>query len=157
MKIVITILVLTFFLGACQKDQKGAPIPAAAYLIANTVTGTGPTAITTTTNSASGKVSVTPAIIKLYVNTPQPQDVTISYRLSGTAVAGVNYTMPNPLSATIPAGTLTTAIDIPVINTPLTGGNKTIIVTLDSSSEAGMQLGLGAAKIYNTFTYTLTN
>ena len=83
--------------------------------------------------------------------------MTISYHLSGTAQAGVNYTPPNPTNATIKAGSWTTAISIPVINTPLTGGNKTIILTLDSASDPNMQMGLGAAKTYNTFTYTLTN
>jgi len=28
---------------------------------------------------------------------------------------------------------------------------------LDSASDPNMQMGLGAAKTYNTFTYTLTN
>jgi hypothetical protein len=157
MKIVINILILTILFAACRKDQQGASIPPAAYLIANTVTGPGPTAITTTTNSASSKVSAGPAIMKLYVNTPQSQDVTITYHLSGTAQAGVNYTPPSPTNATIKAGSWTTAISIPVINTPLTGGNKTIILTLDSASDPNMQMGLGAAKTYNTFTYTLTN
>jgi hypothetical protein len=157
MKTFITIFILAILCGACRKDQQGAPIPPAVYLVANTVTGPGPTAITTTTNSASSKVSAGPAIIKLYVNTPQTQDVTITYHLSGTAQAGVNYTAPNPTTTIIRAGTWTTSISIPVINTPLTGGNKTMILTLDSASDPNMQMGLGASKTYNTFTYTLTN
>jgi hypothetical protein len=150
-----TILLLTT-LGGCQKEQQGAPIPAAVYLVSNSITGPGTTAVTAITNSASSKVSAGPAIARLYVNVPQPADVTVTYALSGTAQAGVNYTPPTPLSVTIPAGTWSANISIPVINTPLVGGNKTLIITLDTATD-NTQLGLGAARNYTTFTYTLTN
>lgn len=150
----ITLLLLSAVWG-CKKEEQGAPISPAVYLVANTITGPGSTAVTAMGNTASGKVSVSPAVAKIYVNAPQSTDLTIYYKLSGTAVAGTNYTTPDPMSVTIPAGTWTGKISIPIINTALSG-NKTIIITLDSASN-NTQLGLGSGKAYNTFTYTLTN
>jgi hypothetical protein len=153
--IAISLLLLPI-LGGCRKEQQGAPIPPAVYLVSNSITGPGSTAITAITNSASGKVSVSPAVSKIYVNVPQEADVTIAYTLTGTAVAGVNYTPPSPMSVTIPAGAWSANISIPVINTPLVGGNKTIIITL-ASATGKTQLGIGSDGNYKTFTYTLTN
>jgi hypothetical protein len=148
------ILALLFFAG-CKKNETYAPVVDAVYVVSNLVTGSGSTASTTITNSATGKVSVSPAVARVYVNTLKAFDVTVNYTLSGTAVAGTNYTAPNPTSITIPAGKWYADIMIPVINTPLTG-NKTIIITMASASN-NVQVGLGAARGYTSFTYTLTN
>ncbi|RYE16431.1 MAG: hypothetical protein EOP45_17515 [Sphingobacteriaceae bacterium] len=153
-------LIYTCFLlliqTGCKKDKTYLPIPNAVYLVSNATTGPGSTASTAITNSASSKVSTTTAAIaRLYVNTLKTFDVTVTYTLSGTAVAGVNYTAPSQLSITIPAGSWSADISIPVINTVLTG-NKTIIITLASATN-NTQLGLGVDRTYKTFTYTLTN
>lgn len=148
---------LTFiFLNGCKDDNEDYPlIPNAVYVVSNAITGPGSTASTAITNSASGKVSVSPAVARVYVNTLKDFDITITYSLSGTAVAGVNYTVPLPTNVTIPAGKWFADIKIPVINTPLSG-NKTIIISLNSATN-DVQLGLGADRTYKTFTYTLTN
>lgn len=148
------ILALLIFAG-CKKNETYLPVPDVVYMASNLVTGSGSTASTTITNSASGKVSVSPAVARVFVNTLKPFDVTVTYTLTGTAVAGVNYTAPNPLSVTIPAGKWYADIQIPVINTPLTS-NKTIIITMVTASN-NVQLGLGANRGYTAFTYTLTN
>jgi hypothetical protein len=139
----------------CKKDETYAPVPDAVYMASNLVTGSGPTASTTITNSATGKVSVSPAVARVYVNTLKAFDVVVNYSLSGTAVAGVNYTAPNPSSITISAGRWYADISIPVINAPLTA-NKTIIITMTSASN-NVIVGIGTARSYNAFTYTLTN
>lgn len=139
----------------CKKDESYPPMPDAVYMTSNAITGPGSTASTAITNSASGKVSVTPAVARVWVNTPKTKDVTITYSLSGTAQAGVNYTPPDPGSITIPAGKWFADIKIPVINAPLTS-SKTIIITLSEASD-NVQLGLGTDRNYKTFTYTLTN
>lgn len=142
------------FINGCKDEEKDFPvIPDAVYLVSNSVTGPGGTASTTITNSASGKVSVSPAVARVYVNTLKDFDVTITYSLSGTAVAGVNYTTPSPTNVTIPAGKWFANIQIPVINTPLSE-NKTIIITLNSATNE-VQMGLGVDRAYKTFTYTL--
>jgi len=144
-------------ISSCKKDDETyPPIPDAVYIIAKLNTGPSPTASTSITNSATGKVSVSPASARVYVNTLKTFDVTIQYALSGTAVEGVNYTAPAQKSITIPAGQYFANINLPVINTPLVGGNKTIIITLSSASN-NTELGLGVDRAYKTFTYTLTN
>lgn len=77
----------------------------------------------------------------------------VTYTLSGTAVAGVNYTTPANLSVTIPAGQYAAEIIIPIKNVAVTE-NKTVIVTLVSASN-NVALGLGSGKTYKNFTYTI--
>lgn len=150
-------LIFTLVISSCKKDDENyPPIPDAVYIIAKVNTGPSPTASTAIGSTATGKVSVSPASARVYVNTLKTFDVTIEYTLSGTAVDGVNYNAPAQKSVVIPAGAYFAAINIPVINTPLTGGNKTIIITLSSASN-NTELGLGVDKSYKTFTYTLTN
>lgn len=150
-------LALILFAG-CKKDETSAPIPDLIYITSTAVTGSGSTAATTITNSAAGKVSVTPATARVYVNTPKANDVIVTYTLSGTAVAGTNYTPPASLSITIPAGKWYADISIPVINTPIVPSNttKTIIITLATASNNTI-IGVGSDKNYKVFTYTLSN
>lgn len=150
-------LILTIlFIAGCKKKETYPPVTDYIYITSTAVTGTGSTASTTITNSTSGKVSVSPATARVYVNIPKTTDVVVSYTLTGTAVAGMNYTPPTPLSVTIPAGKWYGDISIPVINTALVGGNKTIIITLTNATN-NMQLGVGTDRNYKFFTYTLTN
>ncbi|PST82514.1 hypothetical protein C7T94_07505 [Pedobacter yulinensis] len=141
---------------ACKKeDAITGQVVDAVYITSTAVTGTGANAATTITNSASGRVSASPASARVYVNTPKSFDVQVSYNLSGTAVAGTNYTAPNPMLVTIPAGKWYADILIPVINTPLPG-NRTIVISLTAAGN-NTQLGLGTDRNYKVFTYTLTN
>ncbi|WEK33960.1 MAG: hypothetical protein P0Y53_15840 [Candidatus Pseudobacter hemicellulosilyticus] len=141
-------------LAACEKEETYPDMPNAVYMTSNAITGPGSSASTAITNTASGKVSVSPAVARVYVNILQTKEVTLTYTLGGTAEAGVNYTAPDPMSITIPAGKWFTDIKIPVINTPITA-NKTIIIALATATD-DVQLGLGSDRNYKTFTYTLT-
>nr|WP_068887609.1 hypothetical protein [Pedobacter panaciterrae] len=143
-------------LGSCKKnqDENYKPIPNAVYVTSNAITGTGPGASTTITNSASGKVNVTPAVARVYVNTLKTSDVVVNYSITGTAVAGTNYALPTTTSVTIPAGKWYGDIPITVLNTAISS-NLTIIVTLTSASN-DTQLGIGTDRNYKVFTYTLT-
>ncbi len=149
------LMALTLVFG-CEKEETYQEIPDAVYITSTAVTGTGPNASTTITNTATGKVSVSPAMARVYVNTLKNTDVTVGYTLSGTAVSGINYTLPSAMSITIPAGKWYADVSIPVINAPLTNGNRTIIISLASASN-DTQLGIGTQRNYKTFTYTLTN
>ncbi len=140
---------------SCKKDEATGSVVDAVYIASNANTGSGASASTTITNSASGKVSVSPAVARVYVNTLKNFDVNVTYTLSGTAVAGTNYTAPAALTVTIPAGKWYSDIQIPVINSPLTG-NRTIIITMTTASN-NVQVGMGSDRNYKTFTYTLTN
>lgn len=151
-----SVLFLTILaIAGCKKEEAYPPITDYVYITSTAITGSGGTASTTITNAASGKVSVSPATARVYVNTPKTIDVVVNYTLSGTAVAGTNYTTPTPLNVTIPAGKWYGDIAIPVINTALSG-NKTIIITLANGTN-DIQLGVGTDRNYKIFTYTLTN
>lgn len=139
----------------CKKDKAEGTVVDAIYITSNAITGTATGSSTTITNAASGKVSVSPVVARVYVNTLKTFDVTVNYSLSGTATAGTNYTVPNPASITIPAGKWYADIQIPVINTPVSG-SKTIIISLTAASN-NVQLGIGTDRNYKVFTYTLTN
>ena len=154
-KSTIIVLVVLFTAVSCKEDETYKPIPDIVYITSNAVTGPGSNASTAITNSASGKVSVSPAVARVYVNTLKNVDVTVTYTLAGTAVAGTNYSVPARQSVTIPAGQWYADINIEVINTPLPA-NRTIIINLATASN-DVQIGLGTDRNYRTFTYTLTN
>ncbi len=148
-------LLVLLVVSGCKKDETYPPVSDLIYITSTAITGSGSTASTTITNSATGKVSVTPATARVYVNTPKTVDVTVTYTLSGTAVAGTNYTVPNPASITIPAGKWYADIQIPVINATLLA-SRTLIITLATASN-NTQIGIGTDRNYKNFTYTLTN
>jgi hypothetical protein len=154
-KLFTVVILAMLAIAGCKKTETYPPVGDYIYITSNAVTGSGSTAATTITNSASGKVSVSPAVGRVYVNTPKTTDVVVTYSLSGTAVAGTNYTVPNPLTVTIPAGKWYGDISIPVINAPLSA-NKIILITLVSTN-TGSQIGVGTDRNYKVFTYTLTN
>lgn len=151
----LCLLTIVMVVG-CKKEETYQDIPDAVYISSTAITGTGAGASTTITNIATGKVTVSPAKARLYVNTLKNKDVVVTYTLSGTAVSGVNYTPPSVVNVTVPAGKWYADISIPVINVPLTNGNKTIIISLTSATD-DIQLGIGTQRNYKTFTYTLTN
>lgn len=154
---ICVLLTAGFFITliGCKKEETIGAVVDAVYITSNATTGSGTTASTTITNSASGKVSVSPAVARVYVNTLKSFDVAVNYTLSGTAVAGTNYTPPVASTISIPAGKWYADIQIPIINTPLTG-NKTIVITMISAAN-NVQVGMGSDRNYKTFTYTLTN
>jgi hypothetical protein len=149
----ITLVMLIF--AGCKKNESYPAMTNAVYISSTALTGSGATASTTITNSASGKVSVTPAAARVYVNTLKSFDVLVTFTLAGTAVTGINYTTPTTMSVTIPAGSWYADILIPVINTPL-ASNKTIIITMTTANN-NTQVGIGTDRNYKTFTFTLTN
>lgn len=152
----LCIIMFIAVLSGCKKDDPvSGQVVDAVYITSTAITGTGPGASTTLVNSASGKVSISPASARVYVNTPKSTDITVAYTLSGTAVPGTNYTQPATTSVTIPAGKWYADILIPVINTPLSG-NRTILITMTSATN-NVQIGLGTDRTFRIFTYTLTN
>lgn len=152
----ISLIVLLFGIvfSGCNKDDENYPdIPDAVYIVAKVTTGPYPGASTAVGNTASGKPTVPSADARVYVNTPKDFDVVVNYTLTGTAIAGVNYTVPPNLSVTIPAGAYAAEIIIPVKNVAVPE-NKTIVITLTSANN-NVNLGLGSGKSYKNFTYTI--
>jgi len=56
--------------------------------------------------------------------------VTVTYTLSGTASAPADYTEPDPLSVTVPAGDTTAEITVPVKGDVVDDANGSLVVTL---------------------------
>jgi len=135
---------------SCKKDDPVYPdAPKRVYTVGKVPDGT-----VTFTNSATGKKNTT-GVARVYVNQLYTSDVTVSFALTGTATAGVDYTPPAGLSVTIPAGSWYADITIKGLNNTLQTTKKTVIITLNAATQ-GFDIGLGYANAYGVFTYTIT-
>jgi hypothetical protein len=134
---------------SCKKDDPAYPdAPRRVYTVNKVPDGT-----VTFTNSAAGKKNTT-GVARVYLNQLYTSNVNVSFSLTGTATAGVDYTPPAPLSVTIPAGSWYAEINIAGLNNPLQTTKKTVIITLNAATE-GFEIGLGYAYAYGVFTYTI--
>ncbi|MEI7898281.1 MAG: Calx-beta domain-containing protein, partial [bacterium] len=70
----------------------------------------------------------------------------ILYSVSGTATAGSDYTALSG-TVTIPAGSTSATISVPVINDNIVESTETVIVTLTSISSGDPQISIGAPNI----------
>ncbi len=71
-------------------------------------------------------------------------DTVISYLVSGTATSGDDFTALSG-SVTIPAGSTTATINVPVIDDAEAEGAETVIVTLDTISSGDGEISIGAS------------
>jgi hypothetical protein len=94
--------------------------------ISNTTNGTE-------TGPVNGVMTVSQTAIPL---TP----IVIAYTVSGTATSGLDFTALSG-TVTIPAGSTTATITIPVIDDLIVEGNETVIVTLTSITSGAASLG----------------
>ncbi|MEP2718088.1 Ig-like domain-containing protein [Pseudophaeobacter sp.] len=69
------------------------------------------------------------------------QDSVISYTMSGTATSGVDYTAPSG-SVTIPAGSTSVTVDLPVLEDGLIEGSETVILTLTALTSGATDVRL---------------
>lgn len=93
---------------------------------------------TNTVTAAVGLVPAEPAsngTFVLTLSSPAPSGgVTITYTLSGTAIAGVDYTDVNAGTLTIPELSTSGTINIAVIDDLLAEGNETILLSLQAAT-----------------------
>ena len=80
------------------------------------------------------------------------KDVTVTYSLGGTASAGSDYTAPDPLSVTIPAGKSSGSITVPVKGDVVDELNETVEVTLTKATNATLSSVQGATVGEGTIT-----
>jgi Calx-beta domain len=66
--------------------------------------------------------------------------IVIAYTVSGTATSGLDYTALSG-TVTIPTGSTTATITVPVINDLIVEGNETVIVTLTAITSGAASLG----------------
>lgn len=98
---------------------------ASAVIIANTTDGSEP--------ATNGQLTVSQDIVST-------TDTVIAYSVTGTATPGTDYTTLSG-TATIPSGTLSTVIDVAVLDDNDIEGDETVIVTLDSITSGTATLG----------------
>lgn len=144
------ILLLATVLQGCTKEEVYKEIPKAVYITNKVADGTA-----NITNSASARKTVAAGAARVYLNQPYDKDVTVNFTLAGTAVQGADYTPPATQSVTILAGRYSGEINFAVLNNPAQTANRTVLITLTAATE-GFEIGLGVAKGYNVFTYTIT-
>ncbi|RFM31701.1 beta strand repeat-containing protein, partial [Chitinophaga silvisoli] len=89
-------------------------------VIAGTTNGTEPSANGVFTVSLPGGISY-------------PEPITVNYTVSGTAIAGTDYTTLSG-TVTIPAGVNSAVINVPVLDDDLIEVDETVIVTLTSAA-----------------------
>jgi hypothetical protein len=100
----------------------------------------------------SGPESVTATSVRVIVDVPHFEDVTVNYALSGTATGGgVDYTLAAG-TATIAAGQTSTTIPLVIVNDSVSEASESVVLTL--SSPHGVNTSLGSN---TTFTYTITD
>ena len=100
--------------------------------------------------SSEGDQSVSPVDMQVVLGRPYPQDVTVDYTVTGTAVGGgVDYTLSNG-TLTIPKGETTANISAEIILQTKYKPSQTIIVTLSNPTNAIVNTD-------NVYNYTITN
>lgn len=148
---ILTLLALLLVLAGCAKeDEVYKDLPKAVY-----ITNKVPDGTTNLASSASARKTVAAGAARVYVNVPFEKDVTVNFTLAGTAISGQDYTPPTTQSVTIPAGKYSAEINFVVLNNPAQTTNRTVIINLTAATE-GFELGIGVAKGYAIFTYTIT-
>jgi len=98
-------------------------------------------------SSSSGLENISPVNIPISISSAFPEDVSVSYTLSGTATKGVDYTLDDGI-VTILAGQTTANISIPIIDDILKEEDETIILTL--SNPINSTIGISGV-----YTYTI--
>lgn len=146
----LLVALLCLLAGCTKEDIVYKEIPKAVYITNKVPDGTA-----NLSPSTSAKKTVATGAARVYVNQPYDKDVVVNYTFAGTAIAGQDYTPPATQSVTIPAGKYMGDINFTVLNNPALTANKTVLITLTAATE-GFELGIGVAKGYATFTYTIT-
>ena len=147
---VVLLSLLLGLVGCTKEDIVYKELPKAVYITNKVPDGTANLSPSTT-----AKKTVAAGAARVYVNQPNDKDVVVNYTFAGTAVAGQDYTPPATQSVTIPAGKYSSDINFTVLNNPALTANRTVLINLTSATE-GFEVGIGVAKGYTTFTYTIT-
>lgn len=95
------------------------------------------TVVNTTNGAEAGPTS---GVITVSLSTTSATNTVISYTVGGTATSGSDYTAL-PLSVTVPAGSTTATINVPVINDAVVEGAETVVVTLTGVTSGTATLG----------------
>jgi hypothetical protein len=117
---------------------------AATRTATNTITDNDAATVTlanTTNGNEAGPVS---GVMTLTQTAASGVNTVIAYSIAGTATSGTDYTALSG-TVTIPAGSTTATITIPVIDDVVVEGNETVVITLTSITSGSPGVTLGAA------------
>ena len=80
---------------------------------------------------------------QLDLDVPSTKSVSVAFTVTGTAVAGTDYTLDTPSPVTIASGDSSATIDFTILNDAIHEGTKTLIVTVTSvtSTDATVKIG----------------
>jgi Calx-beta domain/Domain of unknown function DUF11 len=118
-----------------------ASLGAAANLVASNTITDNDTATVTIANTTNGNEAGAVAGVMTVTQTKvSATNTVIAYTVSGTATSGADYTALSG-TVTIPAGSTTATIDIPVNDDAIVEGGETVIVTLTSITSGLPTLG----------------
>ncbi len=84
-------------------------------------------------------------VFTVMLSTVASNDVIVAYTLGGSAVDGVDYETPNPLTVTIETGASTANIIIPVKGDRVYENNETVVITVTSVVNAALSQTVNAA------------
>ena len=84
-------------------------------------------------------------VFTVMLSTVASNDVIVAYTLGGSAVDGVDYETPNPLTVTIETGASAANIIIPVKGDRVYEGDETVVITVTSVVNAALSQTVNAA------------
>ncbi|MDP2587776.1 MAG: cell wall-binding repeat-containing protein, partial [bacterium] len=86
------------------------------------------------TSASAGLETVTPSSIEVTLSAPDTQDTLVTYSVTGgSATNGADYTLATGV-VTIPAGSTSAIISLPIIDDTLIEGDETVVLTLSGPS-----------------------
>ena len=99
--------------------------------------------------SSQGAESFSPISLAFELSAASGQDITVFYSASGgTAInGGIDYTMANPSSFTIPAGTTLDSSSFAIFNDIIEEDDETVVISIDSVRNATL-----GAELLHTYT-----
>ncbi len=122
----------------------GVALGTAANLTAtNTITDNDAATVTLANTTNGNEVGPVSGVMTLTQTAASGVNTVIAYTVAGTATSGSDYTALSG-TVTIPAGSTTATITIPVIDDAVVEGNETVIITLSSITSGSPGVTLGA-------------
>ena len=117
---------------------------AATRTATNTITDNDTATVTLANITNGNEAGPVSGVMTLTQTAASGVNTVIAYSIAGTATSGTDYTALSG-TVTIPAGSTTVNITIPVIDDVVVEGNETVIITLTSITSGSPGVTLGAA------------
>lgn len=100
-------------------------------------------------NSGEGPEGTSPVTVKVVLDRPTDQQVSVFYTTSGSATQGQDYALTNGIITMAPGQTVSTLV-FPILNDKQPEGDETITINLSNASNAVL-----GQSFYNYYTHTI--